>query len=449
MSENAGAAVTTPRRVLMVCPRFAPSSAPDMHRVRLALPWLPEFGWSATVLCVDPQFVPVPQDPLLVAGIPDDVTIHRTKAIPLKWTRRLGFGSLTVRSLRYLRAEGDKLLRQKSFDLVYFSTTEFGVFCLGPRWLSRYGVPYVLDYQDPWITDYYQKHQISPPGGRLKYRLFQTMAKLREPSIVRQAAHITAVSSTYAEQLCDRYSLPQHAITTLPFGGTSTDFQTVARENVSNPVFQPQDGLQHWLYAGVAGPYMKTAVMAILKAFQLALHIDPHRFERVRMHFVGTDYAIDGQAQARILPIARELGLLQYVHEQTARIPYFQVVRCLMDADALIMPGSDDPGYTASKICPYILARKPLLTVFHEASSVCDIMKSCNSGVLVQFRANAATDEIAAQILKKWFLEKGYERQPSTDWQAFEPYTARHMTKVLAAVFSEAAANGSRHGSSV
>lgn len=427
------------RRVLIVCPRFAPSNAPDMHRVRLALPWLRQFGWSASVLCVKPEFVPAPQDELLTGSIPDDVAIHRTDALPLKWTRALGVGSLSFRALPGLRAAGSRLLDQEAYDLVYISTTEFGVFQLGTYWLKKFNIPYVLDYQDPWITDYYQQNNLRPPGGHFKHGIMQALAKRAEPNIVRKAAHITVVSAAYAQQLGQRYSLPDSRFTVLPFGGASTDFAVAADSNVKNPVFDPRDEFRHWLYAGVAGPYMRKSVTAILLAFRSALRQDAKRFDNIRLHFVGTDYATGRRAQERILPIARDLGIAQYVHEQTDRIPYFQVMRCLLDADALIVPGSNDSGYTASKIYPCVLAKKPLLTVFHESSSVCDIMDRCRCGVSVSFGESSTPEEIAAEVLNRWFFSGASESVPQTDWEQFEPYTSMHMSRTLANVFSHAA----------
>ena len=91
----------------------------------------------------------------------------------------------------------------------------------------------------------------------------------------------------------------------------------------------------------------------------------------LKIHFVGTSYAAFGKGMKTIEPLALEYGLGDIVVEHTDRIPYSQTLRCLLDADALIVPGSDDPGYTASKIYPYLLARKPMLAVFHYRSVRC------------------------------------------------------------------------------
>ena len=57
--------------------------------------------------------------------------------------------------------------------------------------------------------------------------------------------------------------------------------------------------------------------------------------------------------------------------------------------------GSDDPGYTASKIYPYILAEKPLLAIFHEESSVVRILQETNAGTVVTFKTGESVEEVA------------------------------------------------------
>ena len=144
--------------------------------------------------------------------------------------------------------------------------------------------------------------------------------------------------------------------------------------------------------------------------------------------------------------------------ETTDRLPYFEALQCLLDADALIVPGSDDPGYTASKIYPYILARKPLLAIFHEQSSVVDVLRKTKAGTVIPFRSGETPEAISARILAfNWLrflplppVGRGTKGEgfgsaisspPFTDWLAFEPYTARSMTQKLCAIFDEVVRN--------
>ncbi|MCR6657361.1 MAG: hypothetical protein NVV63_16475 [Opitutus sp.] len=179
------------RKVLIVSPHFAPVNAPDMHRVRLALPYLRELGWEPVVLCLDPATVEgAVFDPLLETTYPHDLRIVRVKGISPRATRWAGFGNLWLRVGRAFARAGERLLAAEKFDLVFISTTQFSAFGLGPRWKRRFGVPYVLDYQDPWINPYYRDTKTRPPGGRLKFALSQWTARRIEPQALREAGRV-------------------------------------------------------------------------------------------------------------------------------------------------------------------------------------------------------------------------------------------------------------------
>ena len=152
------------------------------------------------------------------------------------------------------------------------------------------------------------------------------------------------------------------------------------------------------------------------------------------MHFIGTDYATGGQARKTVEPLAMECGVHDLVDEQPHRVPYFEALQCLLDADGLLVTGSNDANYTASKIYPYILARKPLLAVFHERSSVVDVLRQTGAGTSVTFDDNGDVDTTAQRIDREW-LRKWPAVEPTTNWRRFEPYRARSMTKRICEVF--------------
>ena len=43
------------KRVLIVTPNWPPVSYPDLHRVRMALPYFQQFGWEPIILKIDPD----------------------------------------------------------------------------------------------------------------------------------------------------------------------------------------------------------------------------------------------------------------------------------------------------------------------------------------------------------------------------------------------------------
>jgi hypothetical protein len=151
---------------------------------------------------------------------------------------------------------------------------------------------------------------------------------------------------------------------------------------------------------------------------------------QLRLHFIGTSYGGAGKRQESVTPIAREYGLEDMVVELPNRIPYSESLRALLDAQALIMPGSDDPSYTASKVYPYLLARRPLLVVFHEQSRVVDLIRHVGGGVCVTFSTPPDLASLAKDIAKAWLADGRFSRLQPLDEAAFH----RHTDEVSASV---------------
>jgi hypothetical protein len=427
----------TTKRLLIVSPHFPPVNAADMQRVRMLLPFFLENGWQAEVLAVAPEQVAAPLDSWLVVELMQDVKVHRVKALGLGWSRIPGLGTLGLRALWALANAGDRLLEKSGFDLVYFSTTVFEVHLLGPRWKHKYGVPFVMDYQDPWANDYYREHpDIVPPGGRLKYALAGALHRWMEPRVLRECAGITSVSPAYPKQLAQRYSwLGKLPSLVQPFPGARRDFERLAGSQVSQKHFDPRDGLIHWVYIGVVIPGMFPVLRALFRAITTAMPTETR--ELLRLHFIGTSYAPGGRAVPRVQPLAAEYGLADQVQEQCERIPYAQALKCLSDADALIAVGSDDPGYTASKIYPYLLARKPLLAIYHENSSVVEMIRQVGGAVCIPFAAPVDEDALVQAIDKSWLEGEGFTILRSLNDSAFEPYTDHGSAAVLCRFLEE------------
>jgi len=191
------------------------------------------------------------------------------------------------------------------------------------------------------------------------------------------------------------------------------------------------------VYVGRAGPDMYTAVSALFQAVSAWKTYCPGEADRIRLDFIGTCYARSGRGVPTVAPLAAALGLADQVTEQTDRIPYSQTLRLLQAADALVVPGSDDPAYTASKIYPYLLARKPLLAIFHDNSSVVSLMRRVGGGVVVPFTSGEAADTLAGRIRSHWLDSGAYRTPVPLDAEAFKPYTDRGSAEQLCGFFRQ------------
>lgn len=423
------------RRVLVVSPHFPPVSAADMQRVRMLIPFLARNGWQADVLAVSPEQVAAPMDPWLLAGVPDDVPVHRVEAMSRRFARIPGLGTLGLRALPALAKAGDALLAAARFDLVYFSTTVFEVHVLGPRWKRRFGVPFAMDYQDAWVSDYYRDHpHASVPGGALKYALASTLHRWMEPRVLRACAGITSVSPEYPRQLVRRYpELPTLPTLVQGFPGAPQDFERLPSVLPGRAPYDPDDGCVHWVYVGRGGPDMAKALRALFSA--LRDHAGDALLRSLKLHFIGTSYAAAGAGTPSVAPIAAEFGLEHVVTESPDRIDYARALWCLRNADALIVPGSDDPAYTASKIYPYLLAGRPMLAIFHERSTVVELVANVGGAVCVAFTGDDDETAVARRIAEQW-LAPGAHRSPvPLDRQAFHAYSDAGCAVQMAAFF--------------
>ena len=259
---------------------------------------------------------------------------------------------------------------------------------------------------------------------------------------MRCADGIISVSPDYIETLCRRYPWMRDApCATVPFGASRADFDVLAQHPQAKRHFSKDDGRLHGVYAGRGGDDLATALDILFRALRLGLVSSPGSFSRVKLHFVGTDYATDERARKTVEPMAQQAGVASQVSEDTARAPYFEALQLLKDADFLTVVGSDDPAYTASKIYPYILARKPLLAVVHEHSTLVNVLRDTGAGVVVTFPSSPSEAQkmAAAECLAVRWAEMldAVPREPDTDWSRFERYTARETTRRQCDVFDD------------
>lgn len=385
-------------------------------------------------MAVDASRVEGFRDARLLDTIPFDVRVEHVTAFNHHWTRAFGLGSLALRSLPYYYAAGTKLLREEKFDLVYFSTTMFPVMVLGRLWKQKFGVPFVVDMQDPWHSDYYLSRPRAerPP----KYWFAHRLNHFLEPRTLSYADGIIAVTQAYIDTLRDRYvELASVPTMELPFGASRSDSEVASTLDSTRGSYAANDLLG--TYTGVCNTAMLPALHLIFEALSLGRSQYPELFERVRLRFIGTSYASVERARPTVMPVAERYGLKDVVYEQTDRVPYFEALKMQADSDFLLLPGTLDGTYTASKLYPYIMSRRPILALFSATSSVTEILEKTRAGTVVEFDEERRAETVE-QLLQAWksILEL-LPFSPPTNWDAFEPYTAREMTRRQAELFDQ------------
>jgi len=409
------------KKILIVSPRFVPVESPEQQRARTLLPHLRENGWEGAVLTVDDPSERRGRDERLQATIPAGLEIVRVRC-PMAWP---GFGSLGLRSYGALKQAGERWISGNKPDVVYLTTTEFDLFRLGPVWRRSFGVPYVLDYQDPWVTDYYERAGAPPPpGGMWKYAFSQWRGRRFEPSCVGEASGVSCVSQAYGDDLRARYpTMSRIPIREIPFGVSEVDWDLASRLGKV-----PWEGQfvnsQVWLNLGRLAPSMGLA----LEAFFYSLSHRPPPKGTVIL-FLGTSY-VSGQV-SELDPVKMAARICPQVHVQAwpGRLPLLDAFRSLQQAGRLLFFGSNEPGYTPSRLYPYLLAEKPLLAILHAESPAYLKMLGSEAPGLVGFQK-----EETAPVLGKKVADMRWDLPVQAQDRV---YTAEKMSKDLCEMFDQ------------
>jgi glycosyltransferase involved in cell wall biosynthesis len=439
--------VRPPRKVLLVSPHFPPDSTAGTHRARLLAPRLQEHGWEPTVLTVDPRDYEGALDPVLAASVPGDLRVVRCRAWPVRLTRPLGVGDLGLRAFEGLWREASHLLSHERFDAVFVTIYPTYPALLGPLLKRRFRVPFVLDYQDPWVGAW--GHSVG--GGAnghpdLRSRATRYVATRLEPIALRSADGVTAVSRATFEQALARTARARPLATAeLPIGWDARDLAFLASRPQAPRPMPGGDGLVHIAYVGTLLPTGFETFRAVCAALARLRERDASMAARIRLDFFGTSNQRSAAAAARALPIAREIGVSDLVTEHPARLDYFDALQTLVDASAVLLMGSSEPHYTPSKVFPAMLSGRPILAVVHADSTASDLLRRFGAPPAVRLvtfdgerTATAHVDEIATHLCELVRSPTFGEHRP--DPRVLDPVSAGALAGRLADVLDRVSA---------
>lgn len=427
------------RRLLIVSPHFPPTDAVDMHRVRMNLRHYREHGWEPLVLTVEPAATGRLVDPSLLEILPTNIEVHRCGALPLTWARRLGVSDIALRSYMHMRSAGDALIRSRRPDLILFSTTAFLTMALGPRWRRRYGVPFVLDLHDPWHA--------APPGSArfqrrgFKHQLMRQTHQAAEARTAPAASGFISVSDAYVEALRQRYpSLHRVPAETAPFGYADEDVEAAARLGRAWQ-FAPQDeAALTCVSAGRIAPPMLSSLETFVSMLATARTQAVAPLADMRAGFLGTGYQATGNPAVGAGAAAR-FSVADRVFERADRAPLLDALKTLLEADALLILGSEDAAYQPSKLYQYLSLAKPLLCIAPGASALARIVGDLDTVIFIPTETAdmAAAVRGAAAKLFCLLADKGGDTYAERQ-DLLERFNARALAARECALFERALA---------
>jgi hypothetical protein len=356
------------RRVLFISPHFPPDSSAGAHRARLLAPHLAACGWTPTVVTLAADAYDARLDHELAAQVPGPLHVERVRAWHAAATRRVGVGDLGLRALWPLRQRCASLCRDTAFDVVYVTTYPTYPAVLGPWLKNRFEMRFVLDLQDPWVGSW---GATTGPGGQpdLRSRLSRALAVRLEQRIVPAADALTSVSRGTLDELARR--VPRAA--SIPFEEIPIGWDVADVERARLPRGNVRE---RWtaVYAGTLLPAGQDVVRAFLRGFRAwQLQGGP---TDARVRFIGTSNQSAGELPRAATAIAADEDMAGQIDEEPARVPLLEAWRAQAGADLVLVLGTTEPHYTASKVFSALLSRRPVLAIVHAASSVAALIKS-------------------------------------------------------------------------
>jgi hypothetical protein len=168
----------------------------------------------------------------------------------------------------------------------------------------------------------------------------------------------------------------------IPIGGDPEDFSALAEHRPASRLLAP-DRI-NLSYVGAFLPRAEPLARQVMKALSELRRERPQLAARLRLNFVGTSNQPDGKMRL-VTPIAESEGVSDLVVERPARVPFLEALGLLSSSDGLLLIGSDERHYTASKIYPALMSGTPFLSLFHRDSSAHQILSDAGGGLSFAF----------------------------------------------------------------
>lgn len=424
------------KRALLISLNFPPSNIASVHRCRHLANHLGHFGWSTTTIAVHEDFHKEVADPFLELLVKQDVDLVKIPALPVSITKWLGVGDLSLRAHFHLREAMKKILSKENFDVVLITGWPYYQMLNG-YWIKEiFKVPVILDFQDPWVSAEGATLSKLSKGG-----ISHLLATILEPIALRSASFVVSVSELQNQQMADRYSwLNGQDMAAIPIGGDPNDFEVLRSNPPPCPQVQLNGDYINLCYVGTFLPRASSLMRTLFASLSDLREQQPALASKLRLTFVGTSNQTDGRSEHLITPIATEAGVADLVFEHPARVPFLEALSLLANSDGLLMIGSNEPHYTASKIYPGLMSGTPFLSLFHSASSAHKVLSTAGGGLAFGFETN---EEL---IALRPSLTRGFARliaSPKSinkaDPIVYEKFSALGVAGQFASVFEKVA----------
>jgi len=432
------------RRVLLLSYYFPPAGGPGVQRALKFVKYLPEVGWTPTVLTVRKGAFPA-HDRSLADDVPTEATVHRTPSLDPHWF----YARLTGRSddevnvgsvegqeetwmetvARWIRANfflpdarvgwvpfavwrGCRLIAEANVDAILTTGPPHSTHLAGAALQALTAVPWVADFRDPWTDiNYYDEL----PHTRWARRLDAALERM----VLRRARAVTTVSPTWRNLLVQKTDR------------SATDAVTVVQNG-----FDVDD-----LSPGGAAP--ATDAFEVTHVGSLYASRNPTGLWRAlrRLRDEGAVPALRIRLVGTVDPNVREALAAQGLMDVTEIIPYVphdEAVAYMRRAGLLLLSIEafpQDEGMITGKIYEYLAAGRPVVGVGPPDGDAAALLRKTDGGRLFGRDDGLGLAQYIRTHYEAWAADTP---RCGASSEALDPYRRRTQTERMGAVLSGA-----------
>lgn len=203
------------KKILLVAYYFPPAAGVGTFRVTKFVKYLSNYGWKPFVLTVKENNY-ISTDNSIISDTKRAEKIFRTKV------KKLPINDVGLRWAFYLYVNAKKIIREEGIDVAYYTGGPFFQWIVAPMIKSATGIPYILDYRDPWGFNPYEKNK-----GSLKKRLGDLITIFFEPRVIARANGVIFATKEMEREYAKRFPKESDKFVVIENGFDPDDYKDV------------------------------------------------------------------------------------------------------------------------------------------------------------------------------------------------------------------------------
>lgn len=302
----------------------------------------------------------------------------------------------------------------KDIDIIYTTGNPFSTFFLGYYIKKKYGIKWVMDYRDPWMSnDYYVEIYCQFAEGIIK------LQQQLENKLVSLSDCIIGAAD-FEKDMIEKYGIAAAKFVEITNGYDEDDFKNIKLKETKNAKFTLcYNGRLH----GERSPLYLQKIIN-------------HLIEETKINSCKIQWIWNGCVEERwkhLLDEEDKYGLIQY----NGYLSHKDSITSAMNADLLIHFGFEgagtDFGY-CGKLFEYLRMKKPILSFSTKGGVLDKVFQETHSGKNFDYRDEPGIAEYLLEMYDAW--EQGTEAIHPNE-EEIKKYDRENLTFKLASVFNE------------